>query len=133
MDVSVVRGLSKTQLKAQAQSLLEKWQPLLGLQNWRIEVQVIKLEGSAMRINWSPGYLKALLTVSLDPENKELSQRSDIFEADVVHELLHLSLAPVRDFMHREFEANGTFWPLYANAQETVVDNLTTVMLRKFA
>lgn len=119
----------------EAQALVAKWQPLLGLQNWLVIVDTDseKLEESIATIHWQPFYRKALLKIFLRPDPSRWQNAAqltgELLERHIVHELVHLLTAPIHDLMDSELNT-GLLWKLFDRAEETVIDELTQVILR---
>ena len=112
------------------QGYINKWTPLLGLENWRIVISLLEQKDTAAKISWMVNYRKARLFWNSTLEEPELELRPDIMEASVVHELVHLLLARVRDVIDNETTADSYLWKHYSAAEESVVDELTSVILR---
>jgi hypothetical protein len=118
---------------SEAEGYVAHWQEVLGLQNWRIIVTAEKAgSGSIAECIHPSHYRKARITIDLTPKNSwnlKAQLTGKLLEQTMLHELIHLLLAPVRDFWDDEL-SGGSIWKQYANAQETVVDELTSVMWR---
>src|SRR3990167_10209265 len=116
------------ELKQRVQTLIDKWLPILGIQNWNLEL-VIDDEAGAMYISRANHYRKATFSIhNKAPLDIEFTE--SVMERNVLHELVHLLLDSIHSFMAAEFERDGLIWRRFINAQETATDEVTSVILR---
>lgn len=92
---------------------LSYWQKRLRLQDWIIEVRIVRGremdDDYAAQVNWI--LPKKMATISiLDPVDypPDLMSEQDM-ENDLVHELLHLHLAPIHEHYGNECQKYITF------------------------
>ncbi len=82
----------------QAQDWLKMWQKRLRLEDWKIEVRIVRIweleRGTLGHIDWSTVHHTALIKV-LSPEDYELppDKIPADMELSIVHELVHLHLS----------------------------------------
>lgn len=117
------------------QEQVDVLQPLLGLQNWVIEVNLpapdVKLEArTIMRIEWSADYLFATLTVNAAADNVQRWLSGIEGRRRVLHEMIHLLLAGYHDFQENQFRATSLLWNLFCDVDERMVDTMTNVIFR---
>ncbi len=89
-------------------ALLAKWQPRLGLMHWRVEIRWAK-SGEMKEASSYAGALHNASTLRADilvqyPDDYAAQQEcfhhdDDTIESSVVHELLHLVLSPVNQWL----------------------------------
>ena len=110
-----------------ASARLEVWQKRLNLQGWEISLVVSRADGlrpkTAGNIHWDPKKKTAVIRV-LDPADYQLPfvpMLRDI-EFTVVHELVHLEMAPVLGELQRT-EANRA-------EEEHAVNHMTDALLK---
>jgi hypothetical protein len=83
------------------------WQKRLNLQDWRLSVAVVRATDLKPKtlgnVHWDIAKKTAVIRV-LDPADYQLptSEMLDDMEVTVVHELVHLELAPVLDTVPRD-------------------------------
>lgn len=116
---------------AQAQSFaaekLAYWQKRLSLEDWKVSVEVVRLSELKPRtlgnIHWDTDKKTAVIRV-LDPADYRLPAEDVLpdIEFTVVHELIHLELAPVLAPLQRN-EANR-------RDEEHAVNQMTDALLR---
>ena len=106
---------------------LSVWQKRLNLQGWDISVVVSRADGlkpkTAGNIHWYPDKKTAVIRV-LDPADYHLPLAAVLrdIEYTVVHELIHLEMAPVLGDLHRT-EANRA-------DEEDAVNHMTEALLK---
>ena len=83
-----------------------------------------------MSVAWAPNYQKVLMSVNYEVQQPQYEFSDTTIESNVVHELVHLLLAPIRNLMYIEFEEDGQMWQRFSNAQEEAVENLTAIIVR---
>lgn len=128
--------MTDEEYRAALERYVVKWQPLLGLQNWHIAVVVTKdvLSNNVLAdIAWTPHYRHATMGSSIKHVTfHEIDFAEEHIERTAVHELCHLLLAPIRDVIHNQFDGESFGWLAFKGRQETVVDELTNLILRLY-
>ena len=119
---------------AEAEVYVVRWQERLGIQNWRVLVTAQDADlDTIATISRQEHYRKALITIDLHEGKNtweiERQLSGEILEQAVLHELIHLMLDPIRNLLSDELNT-GDLWKRFSNAQETVVDELTSVIWR---
>ena len=110
-----------------ASARLEVWQKRLKLQGWDISVVVARAcdlrPKTAGNVHWYPEKKSAVIRV-LDPADYKLPFAAVLedIEFTVVHELVHLEMAPVLSDLHRT-EANRA-------EEEHAVNQMTEALLK---
>lgn len=108
-----------------------KWQRLLSLQNWYIAVK--RGAGLADWVNiegrWPHNYRHVEFFVgnsffAMDEEGKDQC---------IIHELVHLMVAPITDFINNEFADDGVIVGHYRHVEESVVDQIATSIQKLYA
>ena len=116
--------------RKQAEAMVSKWQNRLGLQDWRIVLEFNSDggldSGHDMCIVWPRGYQTG--TIHIKAETLMLERWR--FERDIVHELLHLCLAPMTDELERLVGDSSVIYDTVDRACERTVDKLATVIER---
>lgn len=112
--------------------LVTKWVDILGLAHWQIGIYAEDCGDDDVRafsVGWMPGYRQVVFTVNTSVDFVEFNLRPEIVEHRVVHELVHLLMAPVRDLFHTELEAGGSLWPRFTQANEESTEAITAAIL----
>lgn len=114
------------------QNLINKWVPILGLQNYEIRLAPEDMPDHHMQmsVGWEPGYRRVTFTLNTDPEWPEMNLQPDVIEHAVVHELTHILLGPLQDFAYAEFDGGGSLYRQWRLADEQATDTLARVILR---
>ena len=90
-------------------ALLAKWQPRLGLMHWRVKIRWVKSgemddAGSRAEVQYNSRMLRADIMVQYPDDYAAQTgcfhyDVDHVIESSVVHELLHLVLSPVREWL----------------------------------
>lgn len=119
------------ELKEKAERLIEKWAPRLGLLNWHFVVVVEDSGGEWSMCGSRPTHFaKVIIRIDNKAENPEIEFGDETFEHNMVHELSHFLVAPIRDVICDELDGRGAFFARYANSEDTVVDALAHMVIR---
>ena len=125
--------MTDEEILAEAQGYLDKWVPILGLQNWVIILRVDP-EVSYASTSWVKHYRKVRLNIAgKRPEDAEAlgwDYRGLGLERNILHELLHLSLALTYDVIREDFSEYNSTRSRYYDVQDVVVSELTAAFLR---
>lgn len=116
-----------------------EWKPLLGLHNWHLEIALIDDEeaehvpdGTVAYMSWPDHYRHAYLHVmpveKIDEPNSFFAKSAFTFY--IVHELTHLLLADISDYVEKEFQGHGTISTALHERVEGTTDSLTSIFLR---
>lgn len=110
----------------QLQERLAYWQEKLRLQDWIIEVKFARareMDGEyAAQVNWTLSKKMASVKIldHIDFPNDVMGARD--MENDLVHELLHLHLAPISDHF-----GNGS--ELYSTFEEQAIESIASGLI----
>ena len=130
---------SDEEILGEAKRLVSEWQWKLGLTGWHIRV-VISGEagegGTLAEVDWDHYYRKAQLTV-YGAEYREQTIKAPkeaviYLEHCVIHELMHLLLAPIKEALSVELFVQGPLYQAMKRAIEGVCDQLATSIQRGF-
>ncbi|MUK89144.1 hypothetical protein GMD78_12245 [Ornithinibacillus sp. L9] len=109
----------------QLQEMLKYWQEKLRLQDWIIEVKVRRerdmMQDSLACVNWTLSKKMATISIldQVDYDPSFIWVRD--MENDLVHELLHLQLAPISDhFKDNEF---------YSTFEEQAIESIASGLI----
>ncbi|WP_433956986.1 hypothetical protein [Cytobacillus horneckiae] len=110
----------------QLREKLKYWVKILRLQDWIIEVKIARgkdmLENASACVNWTLSKKMASIKV-LDPidyPDDVMGERD--MENDLVHELLHLHLAPINDYFNNNNDFYNTF-------EEQAIESITSGLI----
>jgi len=113
--------------------LLEKWIPLLQLQNWEIKFTLVDNLGTnsnkptAASMDAGPYY--RTITIGFARSQIDLHEDGQELERLVVHELAHAFFVTINEVIITHIGHSGTIQDAIHNAEETVVDTLTSIFL----
>lgn len=115
-------AMSKRTTKDDIRRMTDCWRRLLALTSWDIVIFFVdELEdGRTMDMQWIRGYTSAGLRCSKDA----LALSPERAEKSIVHELLHLTFAPVDDRMELLF-GHGTNMCEFRQEMERAIDGLS--------
>lgn len=110
----------------QLRERLKYWKRNLRLQDWIIEVGIVRgknmPDGKVACVNWTLGKKMASISIldHIDYPDDLMDVRN--MENDLVHELLHLHLAPIRD--HFSDDSN-----VYITFEEQAIESIASGLL----
>lgn len=80
-----------------------------------------------MKVDWVPSYRTA--TISVNHELGEDYREPEMLERIVVHELCHLVLAPMTDYIEQELNENGQFFTQFNRNEELMAEKLAKMFM----
>lgn len=100
---------------------MKYWQKQLRLQDWDIDIKKakpkrLKIKGAAGQVEYSVDLKVATILIS-----DELKDKREI-EHTIIHELLHLHLAPISQFCEGD---------CYETYEEQAIESITKALLQK--
>lgn len=135
----MVRWLSldkseQNKIAARVNGLLDKWMPILNLQNWTVVVLSTEEPESdaAMHVDWVPTYRTVVLTINFGlPDTAAQLELGQLLESTVVHELVHFLQSPVADMVTTELADSGVLFTLFHRAFETQTEEIAAVLCKQ--
>ena len=130
--------MTREGIKLRIEAHIEKWQALLGLSAWRILILWDESSDntSCMQVNWPKHYRKATLSItpSFETATDEALNAAEwdepSLENNVIHELLHLVFAPLRDVIRENCGQYSSLLYQHHDINETVIDSLVPAIRR---
>jgi hypothetical protein len=109
---------------------LSHWLNYLGLQHvWHVDLAWKTLSTEGMETTWNTGYRDATITVSYTFIENNVS-RPDVIDLFIIHEVLHLLFANVRDSVELNLVLGSPVHKMYVHAEEGLIDNLSRIIRR---
>lgn len=109
----------------QLQKLLKKWQKILYLRDWEIRAELVPVNqmpnlGQVGEVEWDLQCRAAHIRLVQEKDYPTDAVSKTDFETTLVHELLHLHLAPI----HTEHAQDGNFMLYEEQAINTLAKSL---------
>lgn len=118
--------MSKIFSQEQLEESLRYWQERLRLQDWIIEVRIVRARemsrDCAAQVNWTLSKKMATIQILDQVDYPPDCMGSRDMENDLVHELLHLHLAPINDHF-------GEGSPVYSTFEEQAIESITSGLI----
>lgn len=102
------------------------WQKKGVAPGWHIDYFPAPGLNSILATTWSPGYRWA--NIKINTGSEYLNGAEKLIKRCVLHELVHLHIATIHDWVDLNFEDDGPIGRDVANRMETVVDATTNLI-----
>lgn len=125
----------KHRIERETKRLIKKWTPRLQLGAWQIRVLWNHREDKDTMASsgWSDGYRNVYIRLNDNAYPIHYDMEGTEFEHVVVHELMHLRLATLEDWISNNLREAGPIGSAIMMITETLTDELAALFIKAYA